>query len=325
MAKFLIIGDVHYRVEDESDCQLLIDRIRSMVDAGGVDRVVFLGDEFHNHSIVRTEALLFWRQALLSFSSESCPAWLLVGNHDRPGDASSGSHALLAFKDMAHVLVIDEPVTCGGTLWLPYYHDNQEFIRICQQFQGFSSLFCHQEFFGTDLNGGFYSKTGVDPAAIPQTQVLGGHIHTPQKFGKVWYPGAPRWLQAGDANQDRSIYLVVVDDETGAIVGTPEAIPSPCSHRWHLVDAETAPVDPDFKPGDRYSVDLVGSQAWIEARRPLWAGNAKVRAVRTDSQQVRVRESEGLAQALSRWVHGYKPAGGTSAQVLEEMVRARLG
>ncbi len=308
MIRVLYVGDPHARPEDLEDCRALVQFINAVAIYEKPDRI---------------EVLAFWRAALLGLR-ERCPVVVLVGNHDQPGDASSRSHALMAYKDMAGVTVVDGPTVIDGILHVPYRHNPAEFIADCRA-QPTKTVVCHQTFQGARYENGFYAPDGIDPEAIPQELVLSGHIHDPQGFGKVVYLGASRWLTVSDANKDR-VLNIITHDATGSVSSgaTQVSLAGTCRKIFHLIDTPEAPITLPVDPKDRYYVDIQGPAEWIEQRRNIFSGRARIRTQRTDKAVARVRESEGIAKALRRFLSTYQPARGTPRAALERLVDERL-
>lgn len=323
----LYVGDPHARLEDLDDCEALVTLIEDIITANRVHRITFLGDQHHTHAIMNVEVMGFWRRSierLLSNFDQGAPdIYFMLGNHDQPGDASSKSHALLAYVDMPGVVVIDHPVLVEGVLHLPYMHDRDAFVAAANAHDSMT-LVCHQTFNGAKYENGFYAKDGVDPELVPQKYIISGHIHDPQSFGKVGYFGSPRWLTTSDANKDRFLNIVEHDDAGVPVKITPIPTEPALRKIIHLVDSPDKPVDVVFNPRHRYLVDVQGPSSWVDERRGLFVGKAKVRTQRLDKVVARVRESEGIAKALRRFLKTYHPPNGTDTAVLEKLVDARL-
>ncbi len=323
-SKILFVGDPHGRPEDLDDCESLITMVRLVADAQDVETIVFLGDQHHTMAVIRAEVLGFWRRALTDLGSHWRVVFLL-GNHDMPGDASSFSHALMAYEDMVNVTVVDRP-TIGvydGHLYMPYYHDPAKFVSDAGFYKTTTGvLICHQTFQGADY-GAFFAKEGVDPEAIPQTTVISGHIHKAQTFGKVHYLGSPRWMTVDDANSEKFL-TVATFAEDGSISYQYFPTGDYCRRIIKLKDTPAAPAEATFNEKDRYYVDIEGPQEWIDQRRPLFAGHARVVTRRTDKATAKVRESEGIDKALKKYLAAFKPSNGTPTGVLEDLVNARI-
>jgi len=63
------VGDPHVVVDELEECRRLVDAIRAFALNQKATRVVFLGDQTHNHSTARLEVLHFWRQAFLDYTA----------------------------------------------------------------------------------------------------------------------------------------------------------------------------------------------------------------------------------------------------------------
>jgi len=321
----LYVGDIHARPEDLDDSQHALDLVLSTAQQHKVERIVFLGDQFHTHAIVHLEVLAFWKHNVKILTAAGFDLVFIVGNHDMSGDSSSTSHAMMAYESMPKVTVVDKPTqsTFDKLTYLPYMADNEKFIEACQKVPD-HVIVCHQDFNGGQYDNGFFSSSGVDPECIPQTLVLSGHIHTAQRFGSIWYLGSPRWLTASDANQDRFIY-VISHSSTGH-VGKVIPIPTDthCRRICQVEDTPEAPYEKELNPKHKYIVDIIGPQTWINERRLLWQGKARIRSQRTDQQVIKLKESEGIELALVKFAQEFLPTNGTPTDVLMSMVKTRL-
>lgn len=322
----LYVGDPHVRPEDLHDSEALLAAVTKMVNEGTpdghrVDRVIFLGDQHHTHAILHVDVVAFWLRHLDAIKK---PVIMLLGNHDMPSDRGSKVHALMAYKHFKHVKVVDAPWQCSGQLFLPYYFNPQEFVAAANLYPDTKTLICHQTITGATYENGFYAKDAADATLVPQQFVVSGHIHTTQEFGKIWYPGSPRWLTVGDANVSKYLWLVE-SDETGAIYTNRRQYSTDeyCSRLVHFQDTPEEPLD--FKPirDHRYVIDVRGPQEWIDARKAIYLGRARVRTYRTDTAAPKVRESDGIAVALQKYIRHFQSPNKTPPNVLQEMIRER--
>lgn len=315
--KLLVVGDYHAEPSDLADCQRLADYIVELAKKHDAT-VLFTGDQYHTHAIIHAEVQKFW----FDFYRRLGKSISLVGNHDKPGSASSKATAMLAHVD--HTEVISEPVAFKGVLFMPYMHEAADFVAVANQYPNIKTIICHQTFDGSRYENGFYAEGGVDLNLIPQKNVISGHIHTPQKVGKVWYVGAPRWRILTDANVDRAIWYVEIVD--GEIVETiPYDTGKVCRQIRTLVDTEADPVQITLDPQHEWRVDIHGTAAWIEQRVPLFKGmGAKVRTFKAELEAPKVRESEGVDVAFSKWASGYKAQHGTDNTTLISMLKERV-
>lgn len=205
--KLLIVGDPHVRADDIEDCENLLNGVFKTAKDLKPDFVLFLGDLFHNHSIVHLTVLNFWQKWFTKFKQEKIDVIALKGNHDF-GLSNPDHHALEPFKDLA--MIVDQPTEIGDLLFLPYYGPKRtlEFYEYTKPH--YSIVFCHETFDGARYDNGFYAPDGMDQAKVNSPLIISGHIHTAGELldvNKVIYPGSPRWMTASDANKTKSIYL----------------------------------------------------------------------------------------------------------------------
>lgn len=201
----MFVGDPHVVWDEIEDCNALINQVLEVCTEHNVDTVIWLGDLHHTHSIVRIEVMEWWNKVLGNTLSHISHI-VIVGNHDRPTEQSKSGHALIPLQHLPNVTVIDKPKNIQNVLFLPYINDTEVLIHECNSVQT-DSVVCHATFIGSKFSNGFIPDGGVDETRIKQNQVISGHIHVNQQFGKVFYPGSPRWRDMGEANEDKSIFI----------------------------------------------------------------------------------------------------------------------
>jgi DNA repair exonuclease SbcCD nuclease subunit len=322
MSKYLLVGDPHATVEDLDDCKELAAQVWGRAKANDAT-VVYLGDLYHTHAIIHAEVQYFWYQHLQDMKDDGVPVIILKGNHDAPGTSRSLATALIAHHGQAE-LVLHEPMEKDGILFCPYVDDGTLLTSWSNAYYNCKTLICHQTFDGSRYENGFFAGDGVDPDAIIQEKVISGHIHAPQEFGKIWYPGAPRWRTLSDANTDRALWLVEFNP-SGRLVSK-EAFDTGkvCRQIFHFVDTPDAPITVQPVAKAEYRIDIQGPQSWIDERKPQFETWARVRTLRTDVRAARVKESDGIGPAFSKWLQAFAPRHGTDKETLNEMVKGRL-
>ena len=336
----LVIGDAHVTKNDLEDCERLIDLTVETVEAEAVDVVVFAGDQYHNHGIIHTECLAFWKRAfdrILGATSKVESALPLspqervvaiVGNHDLPGMDSPVVHAMRAHE--TEITVISTPkVLFDNILMVPFCSNPDTFVEICLDAQKHTKVvMCHQAFNGSQFEGGYYAKDGIDPALIPQS-IISGHIHKQQRFANVWHPGSPRWRIKSDANTDKFIFVVEFDAQGSYTVV--KEIPTD-THCRPIVELTLTP-DTDWDqvlgavpPGANLRIGIEGPSEWLTQNKDkIGELSGRVRTFSTDSKRaVAVKESEGVSEAFRKYVSGFVAPLGTPTEVLETMVQDRV-
>ena len=323
MTKLLFVGDVHAVSHELDDCARLMEYVEKIALENGLPHVVLSGDIYNNHGVIDAEVQRFWMETINRFRAEGITTIIIEGNHDRPGTNGTRASALLAHEH--HAIVVRQPTEMFNILFLPYM-TNEKVIEACNAHPNTKVVFCHATFDGARYENGFLAPDGIAVDAIPQQTVVGGHIHTPSAFSKVWYPGAPRWRSKADANVDRAVWLLEYHDDGRTHNMTGFDTSKVCKKIWHLTDSEAEPLKAfDPNPAHDYRIDVVGSREWVEERSALYRGKARVRPVLTDSKKrVAIKESEGIAVAFQKWIDSFKPTFGTAPDILMKLSRERL-
>jgi DNA repair exonuclease SbcCD nuclease subunit len=288
--KILRVGDPHVKVSNLDESERLMQFVLAMARAHNVDTIELLGDLFHTHAILRLEVLLFWQKWLYKLSKEFYTI-VLVGNHDQSGDHSSDSNVLTVLSDLNpdSLLVVELPALVKGIGYLPYIHDNEKFIKEANILAelGATCLVSHTTYQGSKYDNGMYAPDGVDPDAISGNFVnlISGHVHTEQEYGRVWYPGTARWDTASDANKRKGVWICVHDNggrlTSREFVSTGEGVCVPIiSVEWR--EGEACPELPE---GAKTQVELIGSSAWVAKEKINLKGKASIKTKITDTKK----------------------------------------
>lgn len=321
MRRILFVGDPHAVVEELEDCRQLAGLVWGQAKQHEAT-VLLAGDLYHHHSIIHAEVQLFWHDFLDDLQDDGVRAIILKGNHDGPTYKTRAT-ALLAHAHQA--TVVTEPYEKDGILFCPYT-TTENLIHWSEEHSQCNTLICHTTFDGSVYENGFFASDGVDPSLIKQKQIISGHIHTPQEFGKVWYPGAPRWRTLHDANIDRALWVLDFDNQGNLVSRTPIDTGKVCRRLFHMTDTPSTPIHYTPVANAEYRVDIQGPQKWIDERKPVFeALGARVRTIRTDARtEARVRESDGVSVAFGKWVDRFEPRYGTPRETLLRRARGRV-
>jgi len=330
MTKILYVGDYHARTNDLEECKALGDYIVKVFNEEKCSRVVFLGDQFHTHLTVNLEVMRFWFDLFGKLDGGRDPYMLhkviaLVGNHDkRVGTDIVDTHSMMPFGDT--VLIVSRPTyIANGIAAMPHYTSHEDFVKAANELNGIETLICHQTFDGSKYENGFYAPDGIDSNLLKQGAIISGHIHAQQEVGKVWYPGSPRWLTLGDANEEKAIWVVTHDDNGRIVERTPYDTSTVCTRILLLEDTPEAPVEvPEGKA--LVTVDVRGPAEYIAQRKEELAakGVTRIRTFPTRERKVIVRESDGISVAFQKYINGFKPRNGTDIESLFALVRERV-
>ena len=282
--KILRVGDPHVQVNNLEDSKKLFKFVYDSAKKFKVDRIELLGDIYHNHSLKRVEVENFWDKILMTLS-EDFPTVVLLGNHDMANQKDPLSeNSLEVHKRIKNdnLELVTEPMVFGPFLYLPYIHDAKEFIETANSCKGPTNvLVCHQTFDTAKYDNGFYAPDGIDANLLEHEQIISGHIHMEQEFGKVWYPGTAKWDTASDANLNKGIWLCEHADNGKMVSKT--LLPT-----WGVVTPIVSLVwnegqdQPEIPAGTKASVEIIGSNLFVSKAKSIFKGIAKVKTKVTD-------------------------------------------
>lgn len=234
--KSLLIGDLHAQLSNLGDTELLGNFIVETIKSNGVRSVIFTGDIYHNHAVLRQEIIKVVQEIMQKVSDAVMPGqiYVVVGNHDgmSPTDATVNS----VRQTLGHIVqVVDINAVENGKFTMVGFEATEEkFLKKLEGTDPNNILICHQTFDGAKYENGFYAPGGFNAALVPQRIILAGHIHSHQLIGKVTYLGTPRAVTFGEArdlNKDdcpwKGIYIVESENDgnvTFKFLETPKTI-----------------------------------------------------------------------------------------------------
>jgi len=205
-------------------------------------------------------------------------------------------------NDRFHLVI--SPWQKGLYAYLPYIHSDADFIENANYFanKGATVLVSHPNFIGATYDNGTPINNGVDPDLLDPRflHLIGGHIHTENEYGRVWYIGTPRWFTASCSNKQKGIWLCNHDDNTGAILSkefiSTEGVCTPIkSLTWNEGEEK-----PQIQPNTKTSLELIGSSEWVTKQKLELKGLASISSKITDIKKSKVRKSgKSLFEFLS--------------------------
>jgi len=191
--KILCIGDIHYRNSSVAENDLLSKKIKEQIKKTKPDLVVFLGDLLHNHGTTYVQP---FNQVtdLLYDVGQLCETMVIVGNHDYINNSQflTSNHFLTSFKRFQGVTVVDAVIKKGDFIFAPYVPPNRlvEALDTVDDWKSAKAIFCHQDFYGVELNGIKMEHGDKWPEDFPL--VISGHIHEHQWLkNNICYVGTP--------------------------------------------------------------------------------------------------------------------------------------
>ena len=293
--KILRVGDPHVRISNLAESEALLTFVANLAKEHKVDRIEFLGDQLHNHSVVRIEVIEFWER-WLDFFSDYHEVVANEGNHDQSGDYASNYSAMSIFHRLKkpNLHIITSAKTVGTIGYIPYKHDGEKFINIANEMAetGVQTIVAHQTFAGSKYESGIYAPDGIDTSRISSNiaHIISGHIHSQQEIGRVDYPGTARWDSNADANLAKGIWIYTHAADGLVLSKQFYSTESVCSPLFQVSFAE-GESEPSIPGNARVTLELIGSSDWITQQKLKFKGKVSFKTKITDSAKLTSRKT----------------------------------
>lgn len=300
--KILFIGDLHLKPSQLTIAVGVLSWIREVIQVYTPDIVVYLGDTFDTHAIIRSEIQGIFYDHILASVSPLMETFHLVGNHDQWKPASSEYHALQTFRHIRNFRVVSEPEICMGIGFTPYISSASIFPKLETEI-----LVAHQTFLGASY-GSFRPKDGVDCTSLPNQLVISGHVHERQMFDNVLYPGTPLASSLNDVDQDKGLMLFDSDTFSYTFLDSP----FPKYRSIEIREGDSTILNVNEK--DKYIVKLIGSKAFCASFisspdgrslvglgavfRPQYTNSLKVQRVNIEKRSLKAMVNEYVDKVM---------------------------
>lgn len=188
-------------------------QIVDYVKEHNIEHAYFLGDLFHTHGRVPTQALVIATRFFNALRSEGVKIRGMYGNHDMEDKSGSinAVSAILTPQETAGSWIDNERKVVA----LPYTEDEDTLKRFLDNVPDESMILLHQGVAGVPLSSGYVLDEKLSPGMIPDTCVaFTGHYHFHKKVSdRLTVVGNLTPLNWSDIDQNKG--FVVYDDETG--------------------------------------------------------------------------------------------------------------
>lgn len=286
----LVVGDMHVVKSSLSESEGVFDYIHNFVSQQRHAIIVFLGDIFHNNSVLDLPVALSV-QRKMSDLSRACRVITIPGNHDgvTPRLSDPNSLQLTCGRTVvppdpeAWMDSFDFGPNSGVISWMavPYHHNSRDFEKRVVEasedcgMESIDFLFCHQTFDGTRYDNGFYAPDGVNVEVLPKKikRIISGHIHTPSTHGPLMYAGSVRSVSFSEVNHSKFVYWIDAKD----LQVTPINIDHLISRNHNIDIAQEVVGSADraveliskvgMNPNDRLRVSIRGDKEFVDATR----------------------------------------------------------
>jgi DNA repair exonuclease SbcCD nuclease subunit len=220
--RILIIGDPHFKHNNEIETNMMCDKIYQIVLEQKPDIIVDLGDTLDTHSHIDMNPLNRATKFLFQLSQMSSHLYVLIGNHDRPNNTDFLTEAspFASCKIWPNTTIVDK--VCIGEhnglkfVFVPYvpvgrFNEALETQNITSEnIKDYSIVFAHQEFKGSKM-GAIVSTSG-DEWPIEYPFCISGHVHGHQKIqDNLEYVGTPIQHAFGDATP-KGVMMLSIDE-----------------------------------------------------------------------------------------------------------------
>jgi len=203
---YLVIGDVHIKLDNLPDIQILIQKINHEITIHQPHFVVLLGDILHTHERIHTSCL-HYAEELFTMCSRHCPTYVLVGNHDYISNSQflTSQHWMTPFSKWNNIYIVDRVVdfTVESYRFIacPYVPDGRmvEALQTVPDWEKAHMIFGHQTLNGVKM-GAVVAEQVED--WLPHYPLLcSGHIHDKQRVQpNLYYTGTPMQQAFGESH-----------------------------------------------------------------------------------------------------------------------------
>lgn len=210
--KFLLVSDTHLGLYNDSDIWLdvttnLFNEIVDTCVKENINKIIHLGDFFHNHKAINTKTLDVSKKIAENLEEEKITTYMIVGNHDCYYRNTIKPNTLSVFKKHKYIKIIEEPYILENILLLPWgFYPEQE------------SKYCmgHFEISGFLMNDNFTCKTGLSYKSFEKfDRVFSGHFHKSSTNYNITYLGNPFQQDFHDSEHIKGYYIF--DNESGEL------------------------------------------------------------------------------------------------------------
>lgn len=206
----IFIGDPHFQINNITDIERFIPRIRDLSIERKPDMIVIAGDLLHTHERLHT-TVLNKAYELVNTLRKIAHTYVLVGNHDYISNTQflTDNHWMNGMKEWDNVTIVDKVINVKINnetfTMVPYVYPGRfaEALSTISDSTWMESecIFAHQEFEGCKM-GAIISIDG-DKWPLDNPLVVSGHIHSKQRpQPNVYYTGTPIQIAFGESEDN---------------------------------------------------------------------------------------------------------------------------
>lgn len=204
-----------------------------------IKHVFFLGDLFHTHSQIPTQALSLAHNAFWWFKHKfNLQSYFLVGNHDMM-DREGKIHSVGWLREYGTVIEKQTTFKIDNQIFhaLPYTEDEEKIKNFLSEILPGAIVLMHQGVAGIPMGSGFVIDEVLSPEMIPEhcKHAFTGHYHAHkcvnEKFTVIGSPMQHTWGDVGDARG-----WIIYNTETNEVKQIQQTVAS----EFRILDLEGA-------------------------------------------------------------------------------------
>lgn len=194
----------------------VINLIYQEVIKNKIDKVIFLGDLFHDRSDSTPKTLVTARQILDQLNSLNIPIIMILGNHCTYYNNKKDYNYYRIFEGLFNNVSFIETIQEDGELlyvgWMQTPEEQAHYNNLAKNHKW---IFGHFEFKGAEMSEFYKTKEGLENTNV-NSYIFSGHIHQRSRQGKLHYIGSPYPHTWNGANRKDYGY-VLIDTDTEEI------------------------------------------------------------------------------------------------------------
>ena len=215
--KILVVGDVHIKLDNLPDIQLLIQKLEKEIIYRQPSLVILLGDILHTHERIHTSCLQYADQ-LFRMCSELVPTYVLVGNHDYISNSQflTSNHWMIPFSCWKNLTIVDRvmetTIDSHRFLFCPYVPEGRfvEALSTVSDWQKSDMIFAHQTLNGVKM--GAILTENVEEWQDSWPFLCCGHVHDRQRVQpNLYYTGTPMQQAFGESHHKTIVQFTFQD------------------------------------------------------------------------------------------------------------------
>lgn len=194
----------------------VIDRICEEVQRKAIDKLIFLGDFFHNRSESTPRAMGVARSILDKLDCLGIPVIMIIGNHDHYYNNKKDGNYYRIFNGLFRNITFLESMGRDDDFlyvgWMQTPEEEEEYKRLSKKCKW---IFGHFEFKGAEMSEYYKTTAGLENDN-PDSYIFSGHIHQRSQQGRLHYIGSP-YPQTWHGKNRKDYGYVLVDTDTEEI------------------------------------------------------------------------------------------------------------